>query len=409
MLLQGRLRGILSFLYIVVTVLAGTGMEEAKLGVTLGFVYWVLSAAIYLLATRGKDMAKLQYFSVALDVGILVFLAYILDIVMGPEIPFAFLLKTDLYPATILFLLFHMISINTRIVLLSGVLLFVLNLAVLIIAIMVGQTTSDFSTGFTSYRVNPEFEAGKLVIFAFLILITWYISRRNRRMIYDAANAEVKRNALGRYFSPGVLDVISETDGDEIRTTGNIQKAAILFSDIKGFTSLSENIAPDEVVKMLREYHEVMVEQIFRYGGTLDKFIGDAIMASFGVPVSTEKDAMNAVLAALDMEKSLARLNERRKQRGDFPIHHRIGIHYGEVVAGNIGSKDRLEYTVIGDTVNTASRIESANKKVGTTLLISDAVYEALDDKLDFKAVGTVKVKGKSLPVRIFTPMASGV
>lgn len=177
---------------------------------------------------------------------------------------------------------------------------------------------------------------------------------------------------------------------------GNRCEAVVFFSDIRGFTDYSNHKSPEEVVAMLNSYFEVMVDIIIRHGGVVDKFVGDAIMAIWGAPHSSPDDAKNAVMACLEMRKELERLNMERIEQGEAPILIGMGLHAGPVVAGTVGSNDRLEYTVIGDTVNTASRIESATKSFGTDLLVSEEVVKRLNEEFIVELAGTTKVKGKS-------------
>jgi adenylate cyclase len=176
---------------------------------------------------------------------------------------------------------------------------------------------------------------------------------------------------------------------------GNRCEAVVFFSDIRGFTDFSNNKSPEEVVAMLNSYFEVMVGVIIRHGGVVDKFVGDAIMAIWGAPNGTPDDAKKAVMACLEMRKELERLNNERIANGEQPLMIGMGLHAGPVVAGTVGSNDRLEYTVIGDTVNTASRIESATKSFGTDLLVSEAVVKKLDEEFLVELAGHTKVKGK--------------
>jgi adenylate cyclase len=182
---------------------------------------------------------------------------------------------------------------------------------------------------------------------------------------------------------------------------GNRCEAVVFFSDIRGFTDFSNNKTPEEVVAMLNSYFEVMVDVIIRHGGVVDKFVGDAIMAIWGAPHGTPEDAKNAVMACLEMRRELERLNQDRIEAGERPLMIGMGLHAGPVVAGTVGSNDRLEYTVIGDTVNTASRIESATKSFGTDLLVSEEVVRRLNEEFLVELAGTTKVKGKSKPLAL--------
>ncbi len=174
-------------------------------------------------------------------------------------------------------------------------------------------------------------------------------------------------------------DLISK----DIGVGGQSKDVVVFFSDIRGFTAFSEKRSPEEVVEMLNEYFGVMVKIINSHGGVVDKFIGDAIMAVWGVPKSSDRDAHQAVRACLEMRKALEGLNERRIAREQPPINIGMGLHAGHAISGTIGSDERMEYTVIGNTVNTASRIEASTKAFGADLLISDTVIAKIGE--DFK------------------------
>ncbi len=175
----------------------------------------------------------------------------------------------------------------------------------------------------------------------------------------------------------------------------------VFFSDIRGFTSFSEGRSPEEIVEMLNEYFQVMVTIIQNNGGVVDKFVGDAIMAVWGAPVSHGDDAARALKACLEMRQGLAVLNESRMARGLPPVKMGMGLHAGPALSGSIGADTRMEFTVIGDTVNTASRIESATKAHGTDLLVSEEVRAMLADKFIFAASGETYAKGKTSALKL--------
>ncbi|HEY1099914.1 MAG TPA: adenylate/guanylate cyclase domain-containing protein, partial [Myxococcota bacterium] len=179
----------------------------------------------------------------------------------------------------------------------------------------------------------------------------------------------------------------------------------VLFSDIRGFTSMSEQLAPAEVVAFLNEYLTAMVDCVIEHGGVLDKFIGDAVLAVFGVPVGTGSvagDARAAIACAVAMGQRLDEMNARRRERGQPAIAIGIGVHTGELVAGNIGSPKRMQYTVIGDTVNVGSRLESLTKEHRRRILLSAATAALLGDSIALEEVGTVAVRGRREPLLIF-------
>lgn len=188
----------------------------------------------------------------------------------------------------------------------------------------------------------------------------------------------------------------------EVKLGGERLNSTIFFSDIRGFTRMSETLQPEEVVEMLNEYMTVMVSIIRKYGGVVDKYVGDSIMALWGVPVAGPKDSANAVNACLAMRVELAQLNELRKSRGQAPLKVGMGLNQGLVIAGNIGSDEKMEYTVIGDSVNTASRIESMTKELGTDLLVAGNIQGILKDQFIFEPCQEVQVKGKSEALKLF-------
>jgi adenylate cyclase len=184
---------------------------------------------------------------------------------------------------------------------------------------------------------------------------------------------------------------------------GHRRTMSVLFSDIRGFTTMSEQGAPEAIVAQLNEYFSRMVPIVFAHKGTVDKFVGDMIMALFGAPLDDADHADHAVQTALAMSAGLAKLNREWRAHGRPPLDIGIGINTGEMVAGNLGSSDIMSYTVIGDEVNLGARLESLNKQYGTRIIISEATRTALRGQYDVRALGEVVVKGKTVPVRIYS------
>ena len=209
----------------------------------------------------------------------------------------------------------------------------------------------------------------------------------------------VTRERFQRLLSPAIAQQVLEGKV-AIQKGGEGRQTTVLFSDIRGFTSMSESENPQVIVDMLNEYFELMVEVIFKYEGTLDKFVGDEIMALYGAPVTHGDDAVRCVRTAIEMLEVLRELNAARARAGAPEIRIGIGINTGHVVAGYIGSSKALEYTVIGDTVNTGARLCSVAK--AGEIIISQSTYEQIGDRFDVVELPPVQVKGKSQALKIY-------
>ena len=222
------------------------------------------------------------------------------------------------------------------------------------------------------------------------------------QMVISLREKEMIRSTFGRYMSKEVVDGFLNGKVSLELGGGELKEMTVLMSDIRGFTEFSEKLPPQEVVNLLNRYFTEMVQAIAANGGTVDKFIGDAILAVFGWPLAREEHEKLAVAAALDMKARLAVLNAELVKEGRKPIEIGIAIHSGKAVAGNIGSQEKVQYTVIGDAVNVASRMESANKDYGTDLIVSQPVYLATGDHYEFRDIGEKPIRGRTEPVHIY-------
>jgi adenylate cyclase len=214
------------------------------------------------------------------------------------------------------------------------------------------------------------------------------------------ADQEVTRRALARFLSPEVVEMIA-ANPEGIRLGGVNQKVTVLFCDIRGFTSMSETMQPEKVVEILNEYFSRVTDVIFDHGGTLDKYIGDAAMAIFGAPFSKGNDAVNAVHAAIAIQSMIQELNRDAADRGHPELRIGIGINTGVVTAGNIGSSKRLDYTVIGDSVNLASRM--CGQAAPGQILLTESTFNEVSAQFALLPLPPVMVKGKSLPINVFS------
>jgi adenylate cyclase len=207
------------------------------------------------------------------------------------------------------------------------------------------------------------------------------------------------REALGRYVSP---EVAARVERNPEELAGERREVSILFSDLRGFTTLSERMAPEKMAARLTEYFDAMTAAIFDHRGMVNDFVGDAIMAVFGAPLDDPDHARHAVESALAMQRALEGLNRRWQSEGLPPLRMGLGVHTGEVFAGNVGREGKVKYAVVGDTVNLASRVEGLNKDLGTVMLVTEAVYQRAASEVRVTDRGLVQVKGRQEPVRIY-------
>jgi adenylate cyclase len=221
-----------------------------------------------------------------------------------------------------------------------------------------------------------NFEILPIILIALAALILFVIGRRTRRLLMDSLRHAARTARLSRYFSPNLAARLANDDAEGM-LNGRRLPVAVLFVDIRGFTSMGEAMTPDELSAFLSEYRSRLTEPVFSQDGTVDKFIGDAIMAVFGSPIQREDDAARAVCCALEMILAAARWSSEREQAGQPPIAIGIGAHYGDVFAGAVGSGLLLEYTVIGDTVNVAERLERLSREVDSDFVASSALLVA--------------------------------
>jgi adenylate cyclase len=225
------------------------------------------------------------------------------------------------------------------------------------------------------------------------------LARGFNKMVDGLRERDKLRTTFGKYMTQTVMEHLL---AGKAALGGELLKVTILFTDIRSFTTISERMDAQQLVGLLNEYFTEMVGIVMEEDGVVDKYIGDAIMAVFGAPVPKPGDAVNAVRAAVRMRQALERLNVRLEARGVPTLRTGIGIHTGEVVAGNIGSEKRMEYTVIGDPVNLASRLESNTKDLGVNVLISDDTYELTKHAIVARPVREITVKGRKQPVKTY-------
>lgn len=243
-----------------------------------------------------------------------------------------------------------------------------------------GEVIHRYIKGDTYFNQNGE-PAGYLVI------------------VDDATETEFVKESFGKYVARQVVEKILSGKG-QMRLHGERQYVTVLFADVRGFTKLAEEREPEDVVALLNRYFNMVVDIIFKYEGTLDKFIGDNVMAVFGAPIKSDNDEERAMRAAMEIQSELDKFNIARQLNDEELISVGIGINTGEAIVGNIGSEKRMDYTVIGDTVNVADRIQAS--ATGGEILISAATYEKVKNKFFCHKLPPIKVRGRRKPVHIF-------
>ena len=396
----------LFFLVVVATVwIVGASLfEKIATTVIASIALVAIGFSLVLLARRGA-VRTVALAGCVIDIAVLSVLPVIWYVsVGGTEVPPAFMLKTQITVVTLGVIMLNALALRPLYPLVvaaggigvhAGLLVYVLREPRTIIS-------SDFVDSAMGSALSLEFVLVSMLIIAVTGGGLGYLTFIARRTVIQGVQLEVANAQFSRYFSPGVVSRISDETGTALGVGGRTQQVAVMFCDIRDFTTITEKLPPSEVVEFLSQYHARMVEVIFAFGGTIDKFIGDAIMVTFGTPDPSDDDAERSVRAGLAMNSALRELNIDR-ERFDLPeIRHGIGIHFGPVIAGNIGTNERLEYTVIGDTVNVASRIQNACKVVGEVFLISEAVKAFLPPDVQVKPLPEQRVKGRQEPVQIY-------
>ena len=263
-----------------------------------------------------------------------------------------------------------------------------------------------FSLSFLEVLTNPnaintQFFVINLQLIVFIIIIVLMTSWQFDKLTSETSNIERSNAQLGRYFSPEIKEEI-EKSGLNLNNSNKSQSlVAVLFTDINKFTSISENLQPEEVLKLVSEYQAKMVAAIFSSNGTVDKFIGDSVMATFGTPSSRGNDAQNAFDCARKMQISMRQWAKERIENDLEPITHRIGIHFGPCVVGNIGNDQRVEFTVIGDTVNVASRLCDKCKDESADVLISEDLKIRLAEEINSIDTKDLAVRGRKEKITV--------
>jgi adenylate cyclase len=347
-------------------------------------VYWLVAATVYLAIMWSERMARLVGFDVALL-----------------DMPAAFALQlstraaySDPAAAVLGVTYFAVLTLASA---------FALEPRRIILTASVGSLL-----GVTLLLVTGADHS--LVVMSTLVMVgvavgCRFLTARTIELVRLVADEQRRRLRLGRYVSPQVAARV-ESLADE-SAPGESRTVTVLFADLRGFTAISDALSSERVVAMLNDFHTRMVEAVFASAGTLDKYLGDGLMAYFGAPVPATDHAVQGVQCALAMQEALREMNAERAVRGERPLCMGVGVHSGPVVLGDVGAPGRREYTAIGDTVNVAARIEQLTKARSASVLVSDETRHLVGDAFAFQAVAPLSVKGKREPIRCWAPLPS--
>lgn len=254
---------------------------------------------------------------------------------------------------------------------------------------------------FLNYFIFSRYSLWLNLVYPVLTGVTAYLGITIYKYVTEEKEKKKIRGAFQYYLTNSVINEMLK-DPSKLKLGGDKKDLSVLFSDIRGFTTISEKLTPEELVRLLNEYLTAMTNIVFKYEGLLDKYIGDAIMAVFGAPLDQPDHAERACRTALEMKAELGKLQKKWEAEGRPLINIGVGINTGDMVVGNMGSDMRFDYTVMGDSVNLGARLEGINKEYGTSIVISQYTYERIKDRLFCRELDSVKVKGKHVPVKIY-------
>jgi len=367
-----------------------------------GFIL-VYSLVLFFFLSDERYSRAIKYVSVSVDVAILSVVLYSFSAYRTYKTP-AFLVYFVVVTLAAM-------RFSGRLTALGGALSIGCYVVVVALPLVTGTVESGtIQESFTTAKVSIVSTICRIILLTAFVGVQIYIAERYRLLVRRAVDRELelekqredKQRVIDTFSRYVTQQVAQKILNEGINLRGEKRTATILFCDIRDFTRLSDGMTVEEVVGFLNDYFSRMIDVIFEHGGTLDKFIGDAIMAVFGAPFTSGRDEEMAVRSAIRIKQVLREINDLRVAADKEPVRIGIGIHTGEVIAGNIGSDRRLEYTAIGRTVNIASRIEALNKEFMTDVLISQSTLDRLQGMVEVEKQKTAKIRGVDSPVQTY-------
>ena len=321
---------------------------------------------------------------------------------------FAYILKNPLYNVLYVLLLLPLIFLRRSLIVFSGIVFSIIFL--ILLCGLVVYSPGYLTQSWKEHIFGDKIVLKLLLLYAFLGIsfsaISYFTVRLLNVLVRTISTSEIQKNKLKKYFSPDIVNQLIDKEKDDIFGKGTRLQLAILFIDIEGFTKISEKLSPEELALFLGDFRSLAVEQIFKHSGAVDKFIGDAIMAIFGIPISREQSspkqaAYHAVKATFAIYNKLQQ--EKKVNQRLAPCKIRMGVHIGEVFIGNIQSYSQIEYTVIGRTVNIASRLEALCKDYNAACIISEAIHQHVEEKISKKKkYENINIRGIHEPMNIY-------
>jgi len=387
---------------------------------------WVLSCAAFFLATglvqfwlyfRGRALRLSAYLLILVESFALAAALLLPNPYVSPQVPPAIPLRFATFMYFFVMLMQAAFSFRPRLLLWAGLCGAGAWTAGFLWIFTRAETITDPPSGASRAAMraayfDPNYVSmlkyqNEVIVFLLVSAGLALLVRRSRTLVTERAEAERARGNLSRYFSPKVVDTLAERD----EPLGRVRRQAVgvLFADLVGFTTMAEEMTPEEVMALLRDFHGRMEEEVFRHGGCLEKFIGDALLATFGVPDTGRRDATDALACARGMLAALTAWNLEREAAGRPPLQIGLGLHYGPVVAGDIGSRRSMAYATVGDTTNVTSRLQSLTRELRVAIVASAALVAAVEQEAadltllhGLTSRGASVLRGRDTPIELW-------